>query len=169
LKKPRRSPTRGGGAGTEKRPFANGEPNRPDLFCQPFFWKLSIRFPSGSLFWFAEKVVYLSRPAAKGIVWENQPVANEDQFMRVAAVVKLIYLGILGSSFVVSSLRADNTRKVTSEEVAARIRQAKAGEGMAWTRIPWTASLVEARRASQEENRPLFLFTLDGNIGTGRC
>ena len=53
--------------------------------------------------------------------------------------------------------------------VQRRIQQIKDAEPTAWRRIPWTASLLDARRASQKESRPVFLFTHDGNIDTGRC
>ncbi|MEO8595793.1 MAG: hypothetical protein ABI759_20905 [Candidatus Solibacter sp.] len=35
--------------------------------------------------------------------------------------------------------------------------------------IGWASSIVEARAISQKTNRPLFLFTYNGNIDTGRC
>jgi hypothetical protein len=37
----------------------------------------------------------------------------------------------------------------------------------AW--IAWTSSLLEARRLSQNEHRPVFLFSFEGNLFTGRC
>ena len=53
--------------------------------------------------------------------------------------------------------------------VLRHIQQIKDSDTTAWRRIPWTASLLDARQASQKENRPVFLFTHDGNIDTGRC
>jgi hypothetical protein len=38
-----------------------------------------------------------------------------------------------------------------------------------WTKIPWVASLVDARRLAAEERCPIFLFTFEGNLATGRC
>lgn len=35
--------------------------------------------------------------------------------------------------------------------------------------IGWAADLREARRLSQKHNRPMFVFTYDGNVRTGRC
>jgi hypothetical protein len=35
--------------------------------------------------------------------------------------------------------------------------------------IGWASGLKEAERAAREHNRPIFLFTYDGNIATGRC
>ena len=35
--------------------------------------------------------------------------------------------------------------------------------------IAWAPSLREAVAAAQESNRPVFLFTHDGHINTGRC
>jgi hypothetical protein len=39
----------------------------------------------------------------------------------------------------------------------------------AWTEIPWVGSLAQARRFAQQERRPIFLFTEDGDLSTGRC
>jgi hypothetical protein len=64
---------------------------------------------------------------------------------------------------------ADPPASITPADVAARIKQAKSGAAMSWTKIPWAASLLDARRASQAEKCPVFLFVHDGNISTGRC
>ena len=53
--------------------------------------------------------------------------------------------------------------------VLARVQKIKESDTTGWSRIPWTASLLAAREASVKENRPVFLFTHDGNIETGRC
>jgi len=53
--------------------------------------------------------------------------------------------------------------------IKARVEQVKRGDSEAWQKIPWAASLVEARRLAEKEKAPVFLFTHDGNIETGRC
>jgi hypothetical protein len=53
--------------------------------------------------------------------------------------------------------------------VLARVQKIKASDTTGWSRIPWTASLMAARQASVKEDKPVFLFTHDGNIETGRC
>ncbi|HWG42888.1 MAG TPA: hypothetical protein VN688_08895 [Gemmataceae bacterium] len=53
--------------------------------------------------------------------------------------------------------------------IKQRVEQIKDSDTNAWRKIPWTASLLAARRASEREKQPLFLFTHDGNIETGRC
>jgi len=35
--------------------------------------------------------------------------------------------------------------------------------------IGWVDGLIAARRLSAERGRPLFLFTMDGRVNTGRC
>lgn len=57
------------------------------------------------------------------------------------------------------------------DEAAIRkqIRRIKETEVNGWRKIPWTASLLAARRVSEREKQPIFLFTYDGNIETGRC
>ena len=56
-----------------------------------------------------------------------------------------------------------------TEWVRQRIRTIKASDTDGWRKIPWTASPLEARRISREEQRPVFLFSHDGNLDTGRC
>jgi hypothetical protein len=53
--------------------------------------------------------------------------------------------------------------------VQNRVKQMQESDAAAWRRIPWAASLSDARQASQHENRPVFLFSHDGNLDTGRC
>lgn len=50
-----------------------------------------------------------------------------------------------------------------------QIERIKNSEVNAWRKIPWTASLLAARKASEREKQPIFLFTHDGNMETGRC
>jgi hypothetical protein len=57
----------------------------------------------------------------------------------------------------------------TAQAIHQRVEKVKTSEPTGWTKIPWTASIVEARRLSKAENQPIFLFTHDGNIETGRC
>ena len=35
--------------------------------------------------------------------------------------------------------------------------------------IGWAADISTARKLSEEHNRPLFLFTMDGRVNLGRC
>ena len=42
-------------------------------------------------------------------------------------------------------------------------------EEKAFDRIGWTPDLRTAERLSRESKRPVFLFTHDGRINTGRC
>jgi hypothetical protein len=35
--------------------------------------------------------------------------------------------------------------------------------------IGWARNIREAERLAKQHNRPIFLFTYDGNIDTGRC
>lgn len=53
--------------------------------------------------------------------------------------------------------------------VRKRIDKIKKSEPSVWRKIPWTATLLDARRASEKEKKPIFLFTHDGNMQTGRC
>jgi hypothetical protein len=46
---------------------------------------------------------------------------------------------------------------------------APTAEEKAFDRIGWARDLREAERLSRESKRPVFLFTHDGRINTGRC
>jgi hypothetical protein len=81
-------------------------------------------------------------------------------------VLGVILAGAVGS---ISFARAASNELLTPEEVARRIRQMKAAAPQDWTKIPWVASLVDARRLAAKERCPIFLFTFEGNLATGRC
>jgi hypothetical protein len=83
-----------------------------------------------------------------------------------AAVMAIVLAGAL-----VSRARAGDGRNelMTPETVARRIKETKALGPKDWTKIPWAASLVDARRIAREEHCPVFLFTFEGNLATGRC
>jgi hypothetical protein len=53
--------------------------------------------------------------------------------------------------------------------ISRRIAQLKSPAAQAWTKISWAASLLDARRSGREERRPVFLFSYEGNLDTGRC
>jgi hypothetical protein len=72
----------------------------------------------------------------------------------------------LGSVLLLPASRAGEW---TPERIQARIQQIRDSDTTAWRKIPWTPSLLAARNASEKEQQPLFLFTHDGNIDTGRC
>lgn len=42
-------------------------------------------------------------------------------------------------------------------------------EERAFDRIGWAADLLTARKLAAEHGRPVFLFTMDGRVNTGRC
>jgi hypothetical protein len=76
-----------------------------------------------------------------------------------------------GSMLFVALLAALLVSAAVADEAAIhkQIERIKDNEVNAWRKIPWTASLLAARRASEREKRPIFLFTYDGNIESGRC
>jgi hypothetical protein len=76
-----------------------------------------------------------------------------------------------GSVVSVAVLAATLVSAAERDEIAIRkqIERIKDSEVNAWRKIPWTASLLAARHASEREKQPVFLFTYDGNIETGRC
>jgi hypothetical protein len=56
------------------------------------------------------------------------------------------------------------------ESVQKKVREIQPSrEEKRFDEIGWARSIVEARAISQKLNRPMFLFTYNGNIDTGRC
>jgi hypothetical protein len=74
-------------------------------------------------------------------------------------------LAVLAVGFWSAALAAEHDEAWVAEQV----KKIKQSDTTGWASIPWVASLTEARRVSGEEKKPVFLFTLDGNIETGRC
>jgi hypothetical protein len=78
---------------------------------------------------------------------------------------------VRGRVFLAAALAVIAVSTVEGDEAAIRkqIERIKDSDTNAWRQIPWTASLLAARRASEREKQPMFLFTHDGNMDTGRC
>jgi hypothetical protein len=74
----------------------------------------------------------------------------------------LFALGLLVLSTVSAAQREE-------QSIRQRVAQIRGSDTTAWQRIPWAPSLLEASRAGQHEDHPVFVFTHDGNIDTGRC
>jgi hypothetical protein len=75
-------------------------------------------------------------------------------------------LAVLAAGVMLSAGRAqDHDEAWVRQQVDALRRSDVTG----WARIPWVASLTEARRVSGAERAPVFLFTHAGNLETGRC
>lgn len=56
------------------------------------------------------------------------------------------------------------------EAVQKKVREIQPSrEEKRFDEIGWAPSIVDARAISQKLNRPVFLFTYNGNIDTGRC
>jgi hypothetical protein len=55
------------------------------------------------------------------------------------------------------------------DRVHQRVEQIRASDTDVWREVPWTATLLDAARAATKEARPMFVFSHEGNIDTGRC
>jgi hypothetical protein len=62
-----------------------------------------------------------------------------------------------------------NGREPDAETIARRIAALKPAATPAWTKVAWASSLLEARRLGEAEHRPVFLFSYEGDLDTGRC
>jgi hypothetical protein len=78
-------------------------------------------------------------------------------------------LGVLAMQVFALASSAGAASEWDPERILRMVQEVKQSDTREWQKIPWTASLLEARQLSQKENRPVFLFTHDGNIDTGRC
>jgi len=67
------------------------------------------------------------------------------------------------------SLTAVRAQEPDEAAIKRRVEQVKMAEINGWRKIPWVSSLLEARRLSQQEKKPVFLYSHEGNIDTGRC
>ena len=79
---------------------------------------------------------------------------------------RMAILAALGCGAALAAARAGEPDEA---RIKARVEQVKRGDSEAWRKIPWVVSLAEARRLAEKEKAPVFLFTHDGNIETGRC
>jgi hypothetical protein len=77
------------------------------------------------------------------------------------AILSLVLAGVLSP--------AARSQEHDEAWVRSQIQQIRQSDTTGWARIPWVTSLTEARRLSSAEQAPVFLFTLDGNLETGRC
>ena len=90
--------------------------------------------------------------------------------MRKNAVLVSVLAGIV---LVLSGSVLSQTR-LQNEQVAQWVRSHTKAlqptfEEKRFDEIGWTKSIVEAENLARQYNRPVFLFTNDGNIATGRC
>ena len=73
---------------------------------------------------------------------------------------------------VVSGLALLSTLSAAEPDARWVVKQAdrlRAGDTDDWRKIPWAKSLTSAASAARDEGRPLFVFSHEGNIDTGRC
>lgn len=57
----------------------------------------------------------------------------------------------------------------SDDDVRKQAAALRDGDTDAWRRVPWARSLPDAVTTAKREGRPLFLFSHEGNIDTGRC
>lgn len=55
------------------------------------------------------------------------------------------------------------------ESIRKTIERIKNSADRRWEQIPWVPTLMEARKLSAKEKLPVFLFTQEGNLRSGRC
>ncbi len=86
--------------------------------------------------------------------------------MRVLRFATGCVLAIAGAAAAENWLKDDKL----VEAVQKKVREIQPSrEEKRFEETGWVSSIVEARAISQKTNRPVFLFTYNGNINTGRC
>lgn len=78
---------------------------------------------------------------------------------------------VAASLFPIVYLHADDP---TPDALKARVDERAAAwwptpEEKKFDRIGWAADIRTARKLAAEQQRPVFLFTMDGRVNTGRC
>jgi hypothetical protein len=102
-----------------------------------------------------------------------EEIATSPERQRRAGPSLLRRAGIRSAraGYLVAALAAMMVPAAEGNEATIRrqIERIKESEVNGWRTVPWTASLLAARRASEREKQPIFLFTYCGNMETGRC
>jgi hypothetical protein len=80
-------------------------------------------------------------------------------------MAKAVMTGLLA----VAVLSSASAQERDEAWVRQRVKQIKESDTTGFLKVPWAPSLLEARKAAKDGRRPVFLFTLDGNLETGRC
>jgi len=88
--------------------------------------------------------------------------------MRLMRIVPAVAAGLLivSGTFAASPPADDQARKVVDERVA---EWWPTKEEKRFDEIGWAADIRTARKLAAEHDRPVFLFTMDGRVNTGRC
>jgi hypothetical protein len=76
---------------------------------------------------------------------------------------------ILLAALVVGNVSAAPREDREESRIRQAVREVRQSDTETWRKVSWAPSLLEARRLARAEGRPVFLFTLDGNLDTGRC
>jgi hypothetical protein len=78
---------------------------------------------------------------------------------------------ILGTLLLVLAVASASGQSGDDEVEATRraIERIRNSAEHRWEQIPWVPTLTEALEQSKREKLPVFLFTLDGNMRSGRC
>jgi hypothetical protein len=87
---------------------------------------------------------------------------------------KVVVVGVLAGIALVPSASVLSQTRLKGEQVAQWVRNhikalQPTPEEKRFDEIGWSKSIVEAEKLARQYNRPVFLFTNDGNIATGRC
>ena len=77
-----------------------------------------------------------------------------------------VMLAALACGLAAATVRAD---RFDEAGIKRQVEKVKAAEINGWRKIPWVSTLLEARRLGAKEKKPVFMFSHDGNIETGRC
>ena len=95
--------------------------------------------------------------------------------LQIGEMIKMMpraaYMVLLLSSFwICRAQEATTSIKEDSVWIEKRIAELQPTEAVrAFDRIGWATDILTAEAMAKKNNRPVFLFTHDGHMSTGRC
>lgn len=91
---------------------------------------------------------------------------QETRPRRIASILGLLLGGVLATSCSLGTTSDANVVRWVEKTVAER---QPAREDKRFDEIGWVTDIRTAIKLGKEHNRPIFLYTGDGRINTGRC
>ncbi len=72
-------------------------------------------------------------------------------------------LGLLGWFLVVTVIPKVGAGELTEERCTELIAELQPGKDAIWRSIPWKLSVLEARAAAFKQDKPIFIWAMDGH------
>ncbi|MAI71008.1 MAG: hypothetical protein CMM01_08875 [Rhodopirellula sp.] len=73
------------------------------------------------------------------------------------------FIGLFGLVFVVTLVPTLVAGELTEKRCRELIAELQPGEDAIWRTIPWKLSVLEARSAAFKQDKPIFIWAMDGH------